>query len=391
MKVLLIITDYGSFNNFLSEVAVQLLSAGHEVEVICSLIKVISCDDKYPYKELGIKFHYFDFPRSFNFISQLKASKKINKCIEEIDPDLINIHFTTGIFTTVLWGKPKFFTIGTVHGIGYPVIKKPLRKLVFEMVEKFCFKRLDQIYLINSFDFNLVKKLFPQKTFLYNSLGVGCDLRKFNPFKWSAELKLQLKQQLSINSEEFVLAYTGRFVAFKGFHIVIKAFNSLVNQYKITNIKLLLIGGEDPIHATGLSPAEHKEYLANKNIIRTDFTDEVDKYLSIADLFVFPSQKEGMPVCIMEALALGVPVITANSRGCNDLIQHNFNGLLLSDNPTSSETREAILKLYRDRELLKTFSANALSKRGSFSRELYVEDQIEVYSHATDVASHKYA
>jgi glycosyltransferase involved in cell wall biosynthesis len=391
MKVLLIITDYGSFNNFLSEVAVQLLSAGHEVEVICSLVKVINCKDKYPYNDMGIKFHYFDFPRSFNLFSQLAASKRINRRIEEIKPDLINIHFTTGIFTTVIWRKPPYFTIGTVHGIGYPVIRKKLRKVVFEAVEKFCFKHLDQIYLINDFDYKLVNTLYPGKTFLYNSFGVGCDLRRFDPYAHSPESKLELKRELLINEDDFVLAFTGRFVAFKGFNLVIKAFNSLVNQYKIKNIKLLIIGGADPIHANGLTDDENQEFIKNENIIQVDFTADVDKYLAISNLFVFPSEKEGMPVCIMEALAMGVPVVTANSRGCNDLVESNFNGLLLSDNPGLSEVREAILKLYRDRSLLQTFSANALSNRNKFNRQLYVEDQIEAYNNLNRDSNYKYA
>ncbi|MDB5111065.1 MAG: hypothetical protein JWR67_2179 [Mucilaginibacter sp.] len=380
MKVLLIITDYGSFNNFLSEVAVQLLNAGHEVHVVCSLVKIINCKDKYPYREMGIIFHYFDFPRSFNFFSQIAASKKINKRIKEINPDLINIHFTTGIFTTVIWRKPPYFTIGTIHGLGYPVIKNRLKRIVFELVEKFCFKNLDQIYLINPFDYNLVKKLYPKKAFYYNSFGVGCDLRKFDPFSIPNDFRKKLRRKLLINDDDFVLAFTGRFVAFKGFDIVIKAVNYLNNKFKYRNIKLLIIGGVDPIHETGLNKIEETEYKNNENIIQIDFTADVNLYLSISNAFVFPSEKEGMPVCIMEALAMGVPVITSNSRGCNDLVENSFNGLLLSDNPTVEETREAILKLYNDRSLLKRLSSNALSKRNEFNRERYVENQIEIYN-----------
>lgn len=215
-------------------------------------------------------------------------------------------------------------------------------------------------------------------------------MRKFDPYRRSDTFKAHLKQLLSIKEDDFVIAFTGRFVGFKGFHIVIKAFNTLVNNYK-ANLKLILIGGEDPIHPTGLTPDEYAEFRNNEDIIKIDFTHEVDQYLAIADLFVFPSEKEGMPVCIMEALAMGVPVVTANSRGCNDLVQHDFNGLLLSDDPTPSETREAILRLYRDRSLLNRFSENALSKRSAFNRELYVRDQIEVYSHANDIGTYKYA
>lgn len=391
MKVLLIITDYGSFNNFLSEVAIHLVAAGHEVHVISSLVKVINCNDKYPYTDLGISFHYFDFPRSFNFFSQIKASKKINHQITKINPDLINIHFTTAIFTTVIWRKPAFFTIGTIHGLGYPLVKGKLKKKIFEVVEKFCFKNLDQIYLINNFDYNLVKMKFPEKTFIYNSFGVGCDLLKFDPFAIPEDFRSNFRDSLSIDKDDFVLAFTGRFVAFKGFDILIKAVNYLEKECNYRNIKLLLIGGEDPIHGNGLDKQQEKLYKDNSNIIQVGFTADVNLYLAISDLFVFPSQKEGMPVCIMEALSMGVPVVTSNSRGCNDLVQDNFNGLLLSDRPTVSEVSEAILKLYINRSLLKALSLNALSGRNKFSRTTYVEDQIEIYKDVAKEDSFKYA
>ncbi|MGY3211427.1 glycosyltransferase [Mucilaginibacter sp. HD30] len=380
MRILLIITDYGSFNNFLSELAVKLVSNNYEVHVICSPAKVINTVDKHPYAELGIKFHYVNFPRSFNMFKQLAASRKIHTIINNINPYLINVHFTTGIFTTLLWRKPTQFTVGTIHGVGYPMIKSTVKKAIFQAVEKFCFNRLDQIYLINDFDFDLVRQIHPEKTFKYKSYGVGNDLERFDPFNVAEETKAATRSQLLIKDSDFVLVFTGRFTSFKGFNKLIKAFNSLVNHYRLPDIKLLIIGGEDPIHSSGLNLQELVEYKNNEHIVKIDFTADVNLYLSIADVFVFPSEKEGMPVCIMEALSMGVPVITSDSRGCHDLIRHDFNGLLLSDNPTVSEIREAILKLYRNRALVKKMSVNALSKRTDFSRQAYVDDQIAAYN-----------
>jgi glycosyltransferase involved in cell wall biosynthesis len=379
MRILLIITDYGSFNNFLSELAVKLVGNNYEVHVICSPAKVINTVDKHPYTELGIKFHYVSFPRSFNMFKQLAASRKIHNIINAINPYLINIHFTTGIFTTLLWRKPAQFTVGTIHGVGYPMVNGIAKRTVFEMVEKFCFNRLDQIYLLNDFDFELVKQLYPEKAFRYKSYGVGNDLERFDPFNVDAKTKATTRSQLCIKDNDFVLVFTGRFTAFKGFNKLIKAFNSLVNHYRLPDIKLLIIGGEDPIHSSGLNLQELVEYKNNEHIIKIDFTADVNLYLAIADVFVFPSEKEGMPVCIMEALSMGVPVITSDSRGCHDLIRHDFNGLLLSDNPTVSEIREAVLKLYRNRALVKKMSVNALSNRSDFSRQAYVDDQIAAY------------
>jgi glycosyltransferase involved in cell wall biosynthesis len=377
MRILLIITDYGSFNNFLSELAVKLVKGGREVHVICSAKRVINLKNKYPYTELGIIFHYVDFPRSFNILQQVSASRAINKKIDEIDPYLINVHFTSGIFTTLLWRKPPYFTIGTIHGVGYPMIRSKVRRMIFQAVEWFCFKKLDQIYLINAFDYNLVKKLHPYKTFRYKSFGVGYDFKKFDPFQMGDDFKMRLRAKMGIQKDDFVLVFTGRFVAFKGFDIVIRTM-LLLSEHNHT-VKLILIGGEDPAHSTGLLPEEEFFFKNDPGIKHVGFTPDVNQYLAISDLFVFPSQKEGMPVCIMEALAMGLPVLTSDSRGCNDLVKNNFNGVLLSSSPTTAETHAAILNLLENRDTLKMFSDNAISERNLYSREKFIKNQIEIY------------
>ncbi|WPU95803.1 glycosyltransferase [Mucilaginibacter sabulilitoris] len=387
MRLVLIITDYGSFNNFLSEVAVELLKQGNDVHVICSGLKIYNYQDKYPYESMGIVFHFLNFPRSFNLLSQLTASKAIGKKVYEINPDLVNVHFTTGIFTTVIWKKLPFFTIGTIHGLGYPVIQGRLMRKIFKFVEKICFKRVDQIYLLNNLDFNLVKALHPMKAFKYNSYGVGCDLEKFNPDKINPSLRRDSRNSLSINADDFVLAFTGRFVTFKGFDILVKAMISIIKDAGLQDIRLLLIGGEDPAHKSGLSDEEEYFYKNHPQIIPIGFTGEVEQYLAMTDLFVFPSFKEGMPVCIMEALSMGIPVITSDSRGCNDLISDHFNGLLLSNPPSVEETQAAILKLYYDRILLKNLSSNALINRNQLSRDTYAQEQISIYKKILSIST----
>lgn len=379
MKIVFIITDYGSFNNFLGELAKELVAANNEVHVICGGGKTIDYADKYDYSGLGIHLHFVNFLRSFHVLSWFKSSLKIKKILATINPDIVNLHFTTGMFITFFSGKIKYPTIGVFHGLGFPVIASPLRKLAFKRVEFFCFKKLDRILLINNMDYEIVKKVFPKKAIKYHSFGVGCDLDKFNPRKFSATDKTLLKQKLDISEKDFVLMYTGRFTFFKGFGLVIKAFKYIEEKGLIKNIKLILAGGEDKIHSTGLNEQEEKYLADSNNIIKPGFTGEVDKYLSVSDLFVFPSNKEGMPVSIMEAIAMGVPVITFNSRGCNDIVQDNFNGKLLDINSDHIAIAQTIVDLYSNRELLYQLSSNALAERNEFDRDLFIEESMEIF------------
>ena len=363
MKIILVITDYGSFNNFIGELAISLVKKGNEVTVITSQVRVIDIQDKFDYRSLGIKFKYVDFPRGFNPLKHFKSSKKIQHIIKEIHPDLVHIHFATGIFTTLFSGKLNYKTVGTFHGLGFPVLSG-LKKRIFGAVEKFCFNRLDFIYVLNEVDYCAVRNLGYQNVLKYETLGLGCDLGVFNPSNYSDNQKVGLKKELAIQSKNFVFAFTGRFVEFKGYDKVIRSFLYLNQKYPDT--RLLLIGGKDKIHTTGLSKEEEENMGACPNIINIGFTKDVAKYLSITDVFVFPSLKEGMPVCVIEALAMGVPVITADSRGCNEIIKDLHNGAVvdirddnwnkvafqmeaLINNPDRIETMKSNIK--RDREL----------------------------------------
>jgi hypothetical protein len=163
MKIVFIITDYGSFNNFLGELAKELVTNKNEVHVICDSDKTIDYPDKYDYKSLGIHLYFIDFLRTFQIVSWFKNSFKIKKILNEINPDIVNLHFTTSMFITFLTGKIKYPTIGVFHGVGFPVITSPFKKFAFKTVEFFCFRKLDKILLINNMDYDIVKKAFPQK------------------------------------------------------------------------------------------------------------------------------------------------------------------------------------------------------------------------------------
>lgn len=379
MRLLIIITDLGSFNNFLSELALKMIQLGHSVDVICSNNKVININDKDNFTDRGINIHFVDFPRGYNIYKQYKASIQIYGLAKKINPNLVHVHFTTGIFTTILFKKLPFYTIGTFHGLGFTSVKG-IKRIIFKLVEYFCFSRLDQVWVLNNFDLGSIKGRIKNKVYKLDTAGVGCDLSKFDI---NSKI-VDKKNELNIRENDFVITYTGRFVNFKGFGLVIKSFLKL-NKLHPFMFKLVLIGGYDPIHPTGLTKDEEEEFLSCIDIIRVGFTNEVETYLSISDVFLFPSLKEGMPVCIIEALAMGLPVITADSRGCNDLVVNEQNGVLLSSNPSVDEIIKAIIYLKNSPLLIDKIKKHNIENRWWLSRNVYVEKQIEVYQNILNI------
>lgn len=373
--IIFVITDYGSFNNFLAEIAIELSRKNYKIHIFTGKEKVIKVEDKYNYDEYGICFHFFKFPRSFNLFNHFKVSTEIQRSIKEINPDIVSIHFTTGIFTTILNGKLPYRTIGTFHGLGYPTIENFIKKQIFKVVEIFSTSRLDQVWVLNKSDQNLLNTMF-DNIFLLPTNGLGCDLTKFNPENYRSS-KGSLREQYNIKESDIVISFTGRYVNFKGYDIVIKTFRYLENNFK--NIKLVTMGGPDSIHPTGLN-REEEEYLTNNpNIIDVGFTDNVQEFLAFTNIFFFPSKKEGVPVCIVEALAMVIPVITFDARGCNDLVQDNVTGILMPLDAQPQDFAEKISELLKDETILSEFRRNIVAIRDQLSRKHFLEHQLNYF------------
>jgi glycosyltransferase involved in cell wall biosynthesis len=354
----------------------------HTVHIICSKSKIIDIDDKELSKEQNINFHYVDIPRTTNLVGEIKAASKIRSLVSAIKPDLIHSHFTTGTFPAVLFRKKGYTYWSTIHGLGMNS-SRGLRKWIFALVETICFIRVDKIFVVNDQDYNLVNRHFSGKVLKYDCFGFGCDIEKFNPASFPASKKTELKIALGIKEGVTVIAFTGRYVHFKGFHLVIESFRKLAEQFP-GQFKLILMGGFDPIHKPGLDKGGEVFFNTNKDIINLGFTSDVYKYLSITDIFLFPSKKEGLPTCILESLAMGVPAITFNVRGNNDIVKDNYNGILLD--PQEEHGAEIDLITTALKELAfntvkrNEFSNNALNDRLKYSRNNFINEHLKYYS-----------
>ncbi|MFD2743001.1 MULTISPECIES: glycosyltransferase [Sphingobacterium] len=379
MKIQFVITDYGSFNNFLGDVAVHLIHLGHRVQVVCSLDRVIDVEDHYDYLGEGILFDYVDFPRGFNLWKHWQASRSIHKLIAKFNPDVVSIHFTTGIFTTTFRSRLNVRTIGTFHGLGYPAVEGFIKRAIYKIVESHSLKRIDQSWVLNRSDYDLVKNEFPTIDInLLKTKGLGCNLGRFNKANFTDVQDRKLRDTLGIKSEDFVVCFTGRFVFFKGFDKVVRAFSKVMQDHPEANVKLLLIGGNDRAHPSGLNEKEERWIHESEHVKCIGFTKKVEEYLSISDLFLFPSEKEGMPVCIIEALAMGVPIITTSSRGCADLVVDGKNGIVLKEN-TIEEIAKQLFRVMSNRALINEFKANIEQERPSLGRNNFVQQQANFF------------
>lgn len=154
----------------------------------------------------------------------------------------------------------------------------------------------------------------------------GIDTTYFSSQEVLLSQKQQLKEKLGIKENDFIFIFVGRLVRDKGINELVAAFNQLSKEN--CNIKLLLVGPEepdlDPLNLITLQILEQ-----NSAMKQLGFQSDVRSYFAIADALVFPSYREGFPNVVLQAGAMGLPVIATNISGCNEIIIEGTNGILI--------------------------------------------------------------
>ena len=232
--------------------------------------------------------------------------------------------------------------IYTAHGFHFYDGAPKKNWLMFYPVEKECSRLTDVLITINKEDYNRAKKSFHAKETMYVP-GVGVDTDKFS----SGLIDIALKRnELGVEKNQYMFLSVGELSKRENHEVVIKA----LSKIDTVDYKYFIVGKgelekylEDLVKALGL---ENKVYLLG---YRTD----VSELCQAADLFIFPSHQEGLPVALMEAIACKTNVICSNIRGNVDLVlddaylfdEHNVNAVVDCINAlVDSKKREIFLE-----------------------------------------------
>ena len=205
----------------------------------------------------------------------------------------------------------------------------PLKNwLVFYNVEKYCSKFTDLLITINQEDYKNVQK-FKAKEVVYVP-GAGVDTNKFVA---SPDGRERIRKELGIDDETTVLLSVGELIPRKNHVEVLEALKQMKDAGKDYKIKYLIAGRgkiakelQDKINELGLQ--EQVQMLG--------FRSDVADVFAASDIYVFPSHQEGLPVALMEAMSVGMPVVCSRIRGNVDLIEEGVGGYLFDSKDAST-------------------------------------------------------
>ncbi len=282
-------------------------------------------------KKEGIATLAVEMTRKITLIKDLSAVFSLVKIFRQYKPQIVHTHTPKAGIVGMLAAYIARVPVRMHTVAGLPLLESQgLKRLLLNTVEKLTYVFATRVYP-NSF---VLKEIILKNRFckleklkvIANGSSNGINTFYFNPELYSEEDKESLKRSLGICKNEFVFIFVGRLVSDKGLNELINAFHKLTSQH--TNVKLLLVG---PLEDE-LDPLEEQTKAViqnNQQITALGFKSDVRPYFSIADALVFPSYREGFPNVVMQAGAMGLPSIVSNINGCNEIIEHNKNGIII--------------------------------------------------------------
>jgi len=197
------------------------------------------------------------------------------------------------------------------------------------------------------------------------------DANKFYPIGQAN--KISSRKRLGLEKSITVL-FVGRLVYTKGTDLLIKAWKEVI----LDNPSCVLL-----IAGTGIEQSELESLCKNsgieENVLFLGHINNVEEYLKVVDVFVFPSRHEGMPNALLEAMACGLPVIASRIGGVVDVVEDGRSGILFEPGDVSGLT-SAMIKLLKDDDLRQKLGAEARKRIvEGFSIERAADEYIKLY------------
>jgi glycosyltransferase involved in cell wall biosynthesis len=352
------------FNNLRLPLAVYLKNLGYEVFAIIP-------DDGYNKRieENGINVLNYKIKRNqlnpVSLIRQIRLLRGFNKDISfdivhsfRLQPNVINLF--------AFWRKRNILKVVHITGLGYSFTKLSWKSVFYRFFILSLYQTLlplsDKIIVQNEADYQILSKLLFVSSRLTLISGSGIDMKEFRRDNINDSAKEALLSEIGASHVNTIISFSGRLLREKGIVEFLVAANRLLEKFQ--DLKFIIAGRFDKRNPTCISETEFNNLTQNPSIHYLGERSDIMELLSITDIFVLPTYREGFSRSILEAMAMEVPVVTTKVPGAQDAVQDNYNGLLVALE-NSKEIEQAIVTLVNDKNLRTKLGKNgrALAER----------------------------
>ena len=316
-------------------------------------------------------FYCLPFERSPIKSGNLAAYRQLKKLLDREKYDIVHCHTPMGSVVTRLAAssarKHGTRVIYTAHGFHFYKGAPALNWMVYYPIERILARRTDLLITMNNEDYAYAKKFSAKRVEKVN--GVGLDLDKF--VRATPEEKKKIRKTLKLGSSDIFAISVAQLIKRKNHIVLIRAVAELRNP----KFHLFICG--DGVQEEELK-TEVKKLGIQKQIHFLGFRRDIYKLCSSADLFVFASLQEGLPVAIMEAMACRLPIIASRVRGNIDLIDEGKGGYLVNATDVLGFV-DAIQTVISDKERMVGMEEYNHSKIQAYGEEAVLNEMSVLY------------
>lgn len=302
----------------------------------------------------GIKIYYIGKKKGFDF----SVYKKLKKIVKKEKPDVIHTHryvMEYAVPVAMMCGVEN--RVHTVHTIASKEQEKSKRILASLFYR---FNHVKPVALSNE----IKKTIIDEYNLPEEKVPVAFNGEDLSRFTCKDEYGIQDAAQIY---------HIGRFLPVKNHELIVE-----------TAKKLKIEGYQVQFHLVGDCSLDLGKRLQQKVldeklddvVVFDGIKSNIPELLKCADMFILPSEYEGVPMTLIEAMAAGLPIIASNVGGIMDMLVNNESALLL-DSP--DDLHDAIVKLLVDSELRKKLGKNANARSVLFSNKEMAESYIRTY------------
>ncbi|HMH20630.1 MAG TPA: glycosyltransferase family 4 protein [Puia sp.] len=280
----------------------------------------------------------------------VRVWRRVRRFMRAQGTDLVHAHGTRAS-SNVLWAARSLGipVVYTVHGWSFHQDQQRLVRNIRILGEKYLVSRSDLNISVSSSNQQSGKNHI--KSFDSIVINNGIDSKKFDP---AADYP-DIRSELGISSGEVLVLFIARFTGHKQPLTLLDAFIKALSTNPAMH---LLMVGEGDQQAQAIETVS--KLGLNHKVSFQAFRQDVPAVLASADIFVLPSLWEGLPIGLLEAMAMGKAVIASNVDGTSEIVEDQINGLLVDTDRLSDHLVEALLGLSGDASLRKKFGQKAI-------------------------------
>ena len=375
MKKALIVSSTGGFlSQFLDNDVALLQEKGYVIHYASDFKNPVYEFNEEDLRQKGIILHQIILHKKpWHLIKNARGLVQLSRIIKEEDISLVHCHNPVGGMLgrlSAFFSGRNPYVIYTAHGFHFFKGAPKLYWLIFYPIERVLALFTDMIITINREDYERASGFHLKRGGHVELLhGVGLDTKRFHPMKQIGE---EVRNELGIPADAFHIVTAAELNSNKNHIVVLEAVKRLADK----TIYYSICG-------RGNKKDELEKFIKDnrleQNVRLLGYRTDMERVLQSADVFAFPSKREGFGMAAVEALGCAVPVIAADNRGTREYMKNNENGIVCQFGDAESFAG-AIKLLKNEPEVRKRFSQRAYALSEPFSKKASKEMMRSIYS-----------